>query len=315
MLHRKKIRKARSELKSGLKWTLLFILAILPSLLRASPPALTVLVSVRPIELIVNEITEGLPVDVSVLLKEGSTPHDYTLKPSDVMFLKQAGLTVWLGPESESYLAKLIRQTANAISWGSLSGLHLLPLRQAWQQDAHSQEHHSGHDSEFDLHFWFSVENAIVFAKAIEQKMVQQHPEWKAILQRNVMEFQTRLQQQLKMQKELQNEAKAFFSVHDAHLYLEADLGLHSLGTLISDPELQPGIKHVMTMKQKIQTEKARCVLIDPVVSTALLDKLEGNPPFRRIVIDPLAWDFKGEQYSDWLNWNYQKMMACISGK
>ena len=46
-------------------------------------------------------LTQGLPVQVTTLLPQGATPHDYALKPSDLRALMEADLVVWLGEDNE----------------------------------------------------------------------------------------------------------------------------------------------------------------------------------------------------------------------
>ena len=39
-----------------------------------------------------------------MLLPDGASEHDYSLRPSDVKRLQNADLVVWIGPEMEAFM-------------------------------------------------------------------------------------------------------------------------------------------------------------------------------------------------------------------
>lgn len=70
-----------------------------------------VLTSIKPLGFIANAITDGV-TETKVLLPVTASPHDYSLKPSDVSQLQSAQLVVWVGDGLESFLEKSIEKTA-----------------------------------------------------------------------------------------------------------------------------------------------------------------------------------------------------------
>ena len=70
------------------------ILLCFPFYLQAQTKPLQVVVSVRPVALLVQELTQGLTVEVNTLLPQGATPHDYALKPSDIKAIAAADLAL-----------------------------------------------------------------------------------------------------------------------------------------------------------------------------------------------------------------------------
>ncbi|PID51237.1 MAG: zinc ABC transporter substrate-binding protein, partial [Pasteurellales bacterium] len=55
----------------------------------------SVLTTVKPLGFIANAITDGV-TEAEVLLPISASPHDYSLKPSDVQKLNSADLVVWV---------------------------------------------------------------------------------------------------------------------------------------------------------------------------------------------------------------------------
>lgn len=280
--------------------------------------SLQVVVSVRPITLLVQELTQSLPVKIQTLLPRGATPHDYALKLSDIREIQQADLVVWLGPGSEAYLSKAMTHADHQVIWEALPGLNLLPLRGALHGgNSHGHEHHHSHDShlsQLDPHFWLSVPNSLLLLDQILNILVQLYPDGEAQLNKNKNRMQKQLQGHLKKSKEmLAVQTSPFILAHDAYQYIEKDLSIRSLATVVLDPEVNPGIKHIFTLKKWVRSKNVACVVTDPTVSSDLVKKIDPHGHLKRIAIDPLGWDFTDNQYSEWINRTYQKLEACLA--
>lgn len=273
--------------------------------------------SVRPIALLMEELSGGLDVEITTLLPKGATPHDYALKPSDLRAIQQADQVVWLGPGSEPYLKKIISKARQSLSWQQLEGIHNLAMRGNMQEDGHDDHHHHGHDHDdetADPHFWFSVENALLLAKALERQLAQQHPDWKPALQKNLSQItQSLRQQQQEIHRLLAVKPQPFMLAHDAYQYLEHDLGVQSTASVVLDPEIKPGVKHIMQLKHMVREQGVACVVTDPMVSSELLMKIDPQGKLTQVSIDPLAWDFEGRAFSVWLSSVYVKMTLCAT--
>lgn len=304
--------------------SLLFILPLSLNLAHGQTvTTINVVTSTRPIALLVQELTTGLKgnspitISVSTLLPQGATPHDYALKPSDLKAVAGADLVVWLGPHSEPYLRTVVNKSKRSIDWSALEDLRRLAPRRALHEDHddHDDHHdHHEHNADFDLHFWFSADNASALLMELEKSLSGLAPELKAPLTERRIAIQYTLQQQRQLaQADLKSTAGAFLLSHDAYHYLEEDLGVHSDGAISLDPEIKPGVKHLLAIKSRIKNHGVRCVVTDPSISSALLDKVDTNPPLFRVSIDPLAWDYQGMEYSQWLASVYKKTVACVT--
>ncbi|MBR7309675.1 zinc ABC transporter solute-binding protein, partial [Klebsiella pneumoniae] len=64
--------------------------------------------SLKPLGFIASAIADGV-TDTQVLLPDGASEHDYSLRPSDVKRLQGADLVVWVGPEMEAFMEKSVR--------------------------------------------------------------------------------------------------------------------------------------------------------------------------------------------------------------
>src|SRR5690625_6099843 len=79
---------------------LLFLILFVGAPVRAE---LTVLASIKPLGLIVEEVM-GERGQVDTLLQGSASPHNYAVRVSDMQRLQAADVVVWVGPEMETVL-------------------------------------------------------------------------------------------------------------------------------------------------------------------------------------------------------------------
>ena len=69
--------------------------------------ATQVVTSIKPLELLVLAVADD-DVEITNLVPSGSSPHTYTMKPSQRRALQSADRVFWVGPQLESFLARLL---------------------------------------------------------------------------------------------------------------------------------------------------------------------------------------------------------------
>lgn len=72
-----------------------------------------VVASLKPVGFIASAIADGV-TETQVLLPDGASEHDYSLRPSDVKRLQNADLVVWVGPEMEAFMQKPVSKLPEA---------------------------------------------------------------------------------------------------------------------------------------------------------------------------------------------------------
>ena len=75
-----------------LRFHLLVILSFIGLVTNANA---TIISSVRPIGFITEAIASGV-TNTDILLPDGASPHTYSLKPSDLIKIKNADLIIWV---------------------------------------------------------------------------------------------------------------------------------------------------------------------------------------------------------------------------
>ncbi len=113
------------------RWSFALLLVGL-ALARPAIAAPDVLVSIKPIHSLIAGVMEGVGTP-GLIVAGSSSPHLYTLRPSDAQRLAKAGLIFWVGPVLEGFLAKPLAALAGSAEIVELDrepSVTLLPARE-----------------------------------------------------------------------------------------------------------------------------------------------------------------------------------------
>ncbi|UTM56388.1 zinc ABC transporter substrate-binding protein ZnuA [Photobacterium sp. CCB-ST2H9] len=260
----------------------------------ASAKSLQVVTTVHPMNLIVQELVEGVGSS-ETLLPAGSSPHDYALRPSDVEKLKTADLVVWVGPELESFLTKILSHQTNTLALTAQSGMALREYGS--EHETHHDEH--GHDHHgVDPHLWLGPDQAIEAAKVISTALIERDPLNRTRYEANLSRFTasvTETVQNLKKQLQpVQNEG--YYVFHDAYGYFEDTFGLNNLGHFTVSPDRRPGAKTLITIRNTLKKSQVKCIFREPQFSPAVIQSVVNGSDIKIGTLDPMATDIAAEQ-------------------
>ncbi|AGB77777.1 ABC-type Zn2+ transport system, periplasmic component/surface adhesin [Enterobacteriaceae bacterium strain FGI 57] len=290
-----------------------------------------VVASLKPLGFIASAITDGV-TETQVLLPDGASEHDYSLRPSDVKRLQNADLVVWIGPEMEAFMNKSTQSISdkNKVTIAQLDGVKPL-LMKGGDDDDHDHEgdhDHAGHESEkgdahhhhgdYNMHLWLSPEIARLSAVAIHDKLVELMPQSRAKLDANLKDFEAQL---ATADKEVGNElaplkGKGYFVFHDAYGYYEKQYGLTPLGHFTVNPEIQPGAQRLHQIRTQLVEQKATCVFAEPQFRPAVVEAVARGTSVRMGTLDPLGTNIQlsKESYATFLRQLANQYSSCLKG-
>lgn len=266
------------------------------------PAQANVVASLKPVGFIAAAIADGVtPVDV--LLPDGASEHDYSLRPSDAKRLKNADLVVWVGPEMEAFMAKSAAElpAQKNLAMVNIDGVKPLLISGGEDEDEHTAEKseeqdadaHHHHHGEFNMHLWLSPEIARKTAVAIHGKLLELMPQDKAKLDANLQQFEVALADTDKRVSAqlapVRN--KGYFVFHDAYTYFEKQYGLSPTGHFTVNPEIQPGAQRLHQIRTQLVEQKAVCVFAEPQFRPAVIDAVARGTQVRKGTLDPLGTD------------------------
>ncbi|WP_191938643.1 zinc ABC transporter substrate-binding protein ZnuA [Pantoea agglomerans] len=291
------------------------------------PAQANVVASLKPVGFIAAAIADGVtPVDV--LLPDGASEHDYSLRPSDAKRLKNADLVVWVGPEMEAFMTKSAAElpAQKNLAMVNIDGVKPLLISGGEDEDEHTAEKseeqdadaHHHHHGEFNMHLWLSPEIARKTAVAIHGKLLELMPQDKAKLDANLQQFEVALADTDKRVSAqlapVRN--KGYFVFHDAYTYFEKQYGLSPTGHFTVNPEIQPGAQRLHQIRTQLVEQKAVCVFAEPQFRPAVIDAVARGTQVRKGTLDPLGTDISlaKDSYVKFLSQLSSQYESCLNG-
>ncbi|EPQ9983758.1 TPA: zinc ABC transporter substrate-binding protein ZnuA [Vibrio vulnificus] len=260
-----------------------FLLCTFTLFLPLQALAVEVLTSIKPIQLIVNELTQEVTTP-KLLVAANASPHDYALKPSDVKKVRQADLIVWFGSSLEPFMTKLVSEHSNVLTISAIPSLKLREYQEAHQHDGHD---HGSHDP----HFWMGIDAVKQVAPAITARLIeidaQNEEQYKANLKRFMQgldETDTRLNKLLQGVKE-----RGYYVFHDAYGYFEQQYQLRNLGHFTVSPEKKPGAKTLIEIRNRLAKGDVVCVFAEPQFTPAVIESVMRGSSAKKGVLDPIG--------------------------
>lgn len=286
-----------------------------------------VVASIKPLGFIASAIADGV-TDTQVLLPDGASEHDYSLRPSDIKRLQNADLVVWIGPDMEAFMTKSVQGTLEAKKVTIADLAKVKPLLQKGSDDdgdEHDHDHDDGensdhhhHHGDYNMHLWLSPEIAKASAVAIHEKLVELMPQSRAKLDANLHAFEAQL---AATDKQVGTElaplkGKGYFVFHDAYGYYEKHYGLTPLGHFTVNPEIQPGAQRLHEIRTQLVEQKATCVFAEPQFRPAVVEAVARGTSVRMGTLDPLGTSIKlgKESYSQFLTQLANQYASCLKG-
>ncbi len=283
------------------------IIALFTALLAVSLPvrAIEVLTTIKPLGFIAAAITDGVS-EPKVLLPTGASPHDFSLRPSDIRSINSADLVVWVGPELEGFMAKPLANHPHALALTQVEGMPLFNYATQDSHDSHdhddhdhaAHEHgdhdegHEGHHHEgVNPHIWLGPTQAKVIAKAIASELGKLDPANQARYDANLAAFDTKVDAKDKViagQMKAVNE-KGYFVFHEAYGYWERHYGMSSKGHFTVSPERRPGAKTLVDIRKALEEKQASCIYAEPQFSPAVIESVARNTGAKVLLLDEVG--------------------------
>ncbi|UZE94726.1 zinc ABC transporter substrate-binding protein [Alkalimarinus alittae] len=268
---------------------------------------INVLSSIKPIQLITTAIVGDLGQS-NLLLPPSANPHHYQLRPSQRTRLNQADLFVWVGPELELFLVKVLKvSSVKQLALTKALKLNTRPAEESEEDHHDGHGHHaadthghssSEHGGSFDPHIWLDPAFTQQIAEAIYEQLILQHPQSQPPLKLNLERFLSRLkstEQAIKNQLNTQNKV-ATYTFHQAFTHFADHYGLEISGIITPTPEARPGAKHLSQLTREISQKKKICLVKEPNFKAPYVDSITKGTDVILTIADPLATDIDNSE-------------------
>jgi zinc transport system substrate-binding protein len=263
-------------------------------------------VSNKPLALIAAATYPAEQIDI--LVPDGMSPHDYSLRPSDIGKIRNAEKILWAGHHMEPFLAKFAAEAANTEASKADAP------KTKWLDATHLMEDMGLYGS--DPHVWLSPELAIEISKrisawnpAIEAADFEQVKKDHQAFASNLTNLVASSKAQLAPLK-----GSGFFVFHQAYDYWFQAIDIEQLGAFTLSPERKPGARRIQIMRSQLQNDEVSCILSEPQFSPALIDTVVNGLPINQGELDPLAGSsvLTKTAYIDWLSDMTNTLAECL---
>jgi zinc transport system substrate-binding protein len=258
-----------------------------------------ILVTIKPLYSLVAHLTEGIETPV-LLMKQRQSPHHYNMRPSERDLLAKARMIIWLGPQMESFLSKIIQQqksSAIAVSVMQAKNLKLLTKR---KKHSPGENHTSSIDKPephtIDPHIWLSAHNAIAISFHIAESLISNNPKNSGLYKKNLQQLISKISQTKDFIKStLKNSSQPYIAFHDAFQYFENEYELNYIDSINYDEETGTSLKHIRQIKARIDKDNIQC-LVYQAPKPAIIDSLTKQTSIKATALDPLGLNINNDK-------------------
>ena len=280
--------------------------------------------SIKPVHSLVSAVMAGVG-EPHLIVRGASSPHDFSLRPSDAAVLEEAAVVFLVGEHLEASLAASVESLAGqarVVELALARGLIRRPFREggAFEEDLHhdhdddedghghghghgdeEKSDHRAHDEDhdddgmehepFDLHVWLDPVNAWAMARMIAATLAEADPANAGTYQDNAHALVHRLDDLTEEIDAMVAPARGepFIVFHDGYRYFEDRFGLTAVGSAVVSPERPPGVRRIRELRDKIHALDVTCVFDEPQFDQRLIATIVEGTPVRSGTLDPLG--------------------------
>ena len=295
-------------------------LILISALNRPSAAMESIVVTIKPIHSLVSSVTKGISSPY-LIIRGASSPHTYSLRPSDAKKIRGAKLIFRIDDNLENFLTKSLKtlgRRARIVTLSETKGLTELKYRSLEDftsihkgHDDHKShkghddhKSHKGHDDHkshkgheghhhggTDLHLWMDPKNAIQFVHKIETELKNADPKNSETYSVNANQLRKQLNNMIKnisSQVRLLKK-RPFIVFHDAYQYYEKRFGLKAGGIITLNPKVPPSVKQVSNIRKELKSVGAACIFQEPQFNQRISKAIARDTGTKVLSIDPLG--------------------------
>ena len=225
----------------------------------------------------------GTVGEPGLLLQQGASPHDYSLKPSEAAALRDSAAVFWISAELTPWLSRARSSLATGQLRDQLS-VELINVPGALKLPV-------SEGNGIDTHAWLDPDNAMLWLQVIADTLADLDPPHASIYQGNAQ----RAVQSLEVLKKRISETledlhgRPYIVFHDSYQYFEHRFDLPATATISLSDSSIPGIRQINTLRKTVEAHPDICIFSEPQFSNRLVDTItEGFSP-NQAVLDPLG--------------------------
>lgn len=235
---------------------IIVLLSVWLAVKMAEASEIKIVSTIFPLAEIAREVV-GERGEVFQLIPSGAEVHDFQLRPSDIVTLRQAELILAVGPALEPWLKKIESALDNKY------------IHKIYFHDELRNRNYRGLDDE-DPHLWLDLKADEILVEALVEALIKLDPAGGDYYRGRGQRFQARLSAlDRSFQEQLQSCRSNVFIVagHQAFGYLARRYNLKLYSLVGANPEARPGLKKLQEIVDIIKKEKVKAIFYESSVN------------------------------------------------
>lgn len=281
---------------------------------------------IAPVHALVARVMDGVGTP-ALIVAQGASPHEYSLRPSEAGALQEADIVVWIGPDLTPWLGDAIATLADDATLLTLleaEGTLELPVRENALFEAHAHDHgdnddhdedhveyaaddhdheaHDDHDADEhddhhhgarDPHAWLSPDNAALWMDLIAAELASADPDNAARYTANAAAGRAELAAVKEEVAALLDPVRGrdFIVFHDAYQYFEQAFDLPAAGAISVSDAADPSPARIAEIQARVAEQGVSCVLSEPQFNPGIVAAVMDGTEAQTAVLDPLGSD------------------------
>ncbi|MFW0703279.1 metal ABC transporter solute-binding protein, Zn/Mn family [Aliarcobacter butzleri] len=287
----------------------LVLFLVFASFLYANKPQLTV--NILPQKYFVEKIVKD-KFDINVMVKPGSSPHNFEPKPSQMKSLASSKVYFLVGdPSEQAWIEKFKQNAKDTLFVDTTVGIERIPMVAHKHHDEEDEDEHEGHahheheheheehadhaESGLDPHTWLDPISVKVQAKNIYEAMLKIDQKNSDFYKANYEEFLKELDN---LDTEIKNilapyKDKAFMVFHPSWGYFAKRYDLEQISIEMEGKEPKPN--ELVKLVEEAKKHDIKIVFVAPQFSQKSAKTISQSIGANVVSIDPLSGDWKND--------------------
>lgn len=271
-----------------------------------------VVADIAPVHSLVARVMEGVGAP-QLIIRQGASPHEYSLRPSEAQALQDADLVFWVGAGLSPWLVDGIETLAsdaeatelmkaqgtidletrnNALFEKHVHGDHDEDGHGMHDDDDHAEGSHDDHDhGKHDPHAWLSPQNAMTWLNVIAGQLSAADPENAGTYFANAATARTEIEAVMADVNAILEPVRGgkFIVFHDAYQHFEADFNFPASGAISLSDASDPSPARISQIRGRIADQGIDCILAEPQFNPGLVATVLDGTEAKTGVLDPLG--------------------------
>lgn len=263
-----------------------------------------------------KELTDavgGGKVAVSVIIPDGTEPHDFEPRAQDLAALREAELFVINGLGMEAWSEEAVAASGNngLIVVDASEGIETIGVEEGHDETGEEEQHTHG---ACDPHIWLSPRCAQMMAGNIKDALAKADPENSAFYEENYNAFAGKLQKLYNeyTEKFKTSSSKIFVTGHAAFAYLCRDFGLIQNSVEDVFAEGEPGARQLAALVDYCREHQITTIFTEALVSAAVSETLAREVGAQVKPIYTMASSENGKSYLERMEENLRVIYESL---